>query len=49
MVDLSPRAWAPVFASLEDVLGRSGHVPTRHVYERAGFTRLPIARYFKKL
>lgn len=29
--------------------GDPGHAPARHVYERAGFTRLPIARYFKKL
>jgi GNAT superfamily N-acetyltransferase len=29
--------------------GDPGHAPARHVYERAGFTQLPIARYFKKL
>ncbi len=26
-----------------------GHAPARHTYEQAGFTQLPIARYFKKL
>lgn len=26
-----------------------GHAPARRIYERAGFTQLPIARYFKRL
>lgn len=26
-----------------------GHAPARRIYEQAGFTELPIARYFKKL
>lgn len=29
--------------------GDPGHAPARHTYERAGFTQLPLARYFKKL
>ncbi len=29
--------------------GDPGHAPARHTYEQAGFTRLPVARYFKKL
>jgi ribosomal protein S18 acetylase RimI-like enzyme len=29
--------------------GDSGHAPARHVYEKAGYTLLPIARYFKNL
>lgn len=29
--------------------GDPGHAPARHLYERAGFVSLPIARYFKKL
>lgn len=27
----------------------SGHAPARRTYEKAGFTLLPIARYFKAL
>ncbi len=29
--------------------GDPGHGPARHLYEKAGFELLPIARYFKKL
>ena len=29
--------------------GDPGHAPARHTYEKAGYTQLPIARYFKKL
>jgi len=29
--------------------GDEGHAPGRRTYEKAGYTRLPIARYFKKL
>ena len=29
--------------------GDPGHAPARHTYEKAGFTLLPIARYFKNL
>ena len=29
--------------------GDSGHQPARAAYEAAGFTRLPIARYFRLL
>lgn len=29
--------------------GDKGHAPARELYEHAGFTQLPIARYFKKL
>src|SRR5215212_6800892 len=27
--------------------GDSGHAPARRVYEKAGYTLLPVARYFK--
>lgn len=29
--------------------GDPGHAPARRTYERAGFTRFPVARYFVKL
>ena len=29
--------------------GDPGHAPARRAYEKAGFTLLPIARYFKNL
>lgn len=29
--------------------GDEGHAPPRELYEQAGFTQLPLARYFKKL
>jgi GNAT superfamily N-acetyltransferase len=29
--------------------GDPGHAPARRVYERAGYTALPVARYFKPL
>jgi RimJ/RimL family protein N-acetyltransferase len=29
--------------------GDPGHAPARRVYEKAGYTFLPIARYFKNL
>ena len=29
--------------------GDPGHAPARRTYERVGFVRLPISRYFKKL
>jgi ribosomal protein S18 acetylase RimI-like enzyme len=29
--------------------GDPGHAPARHVYEKTGYTLLPIARYFKNL
>ena len=29
--------------------GDPGHAPARHIYEKAGYTLLPIARYFKNL
>lgn len=29
--------------------GDPGHAPARRTYEQAGFSQLPIARYFKKL
>ena len=29
--------------------GDPGHAPARRVYEKAGYTLLPIARYFKNL
>jgi GNAT superfamily N-acetyltransferase len=35
--------------AMVDTGGDPGHAPARHVYEKAGFTLLPIARYFKAL
>jgi GNAT superfamily N-acetyltransferase len=32
-----------------DTGGDPGHAPARRVYERAGYTNLPIARYFRSL
>jgi GNAT superfamily N-acetyltransferase len=32
-----------------DTGGDPGHAPARHVYEKANYTLLPIARYFKAL
>jgi GNAT superfamily N-acetyltransferase len=29
--------------------GDPGHAPARRLYERAGFTKLPVARYFMRL
>ena len=29
--------------------GDSGHAPARRVYERVGYTNLPVARYFRSL
>ena len=29
--------------------GDLGHAPARHVYEKANYTLLPVARYFKAL
>ena len=29
--------------------GDPGHAPARHTYEKAGYTMMPIARYFKAL
>jgi GNAT superfamily N-acetyltransferase len=29
--------------------GDPGHAPARRLYERAGFTPVPLARYFKAL
>ncbi len=29
--------------------GDPGHAPARHVYEKAGYTLLPVARYFKAI
>jgi GNAT superfamily N-acetyltransferase len=35
--------------AMVDTGGDPGHAPARHVYEKAGFTLLPVARYFKAL
>ncbi len=32
-----------------DTGGDEGHYPARHVYEKADYVRLPVARYFKAL
>ena len=59
VVALSLRAWAPVFGSMEQVLGHEifarlhgddpGHAPARRVYAKADYTLIPMARYFKAL
>lgn len=35
--------------ALVETGGDPGHAPARRTYDRAGFTRLPIARFFKPL
>ncbi|MBO0850759.1 MAG: GNAT family N-acetyltransferase, partial [Pseudonocardia sp.] len=40
---------AGMAAAMVETGGDPGHAPARRVYERAGFSQLPIARYFKKL
>jgi GNAT superfamily N-acetyltransferase len=35
--------------AMVDTGGDPGHAPARHVYEKTGFTLLPVARYFKAL
>lgn len=35
--------------AMVEIGGDPGHSPARHVYEKAGYTLLPIARYFKNL
>lgn len=35
--------------AMVDTGGDEGHAPARHVYEKAGYTLLPVARYFKNL
>ena len=45
-------AWmkeAGMAVAMVETGGDPGHAPARHIYEKAGFERLPIARYFKKL
>jgi GNAT superfamily N-acetyltransferase len=32
-----------------DTGGDDSHAPTRHVYKKAGYTPMPIVRYFKAL
>ncbi len=40
---------AGISIAMVDTGGDPGHAPARHLYEKAGFDLLPIARYFKKL
>jgi len=35
--------------AMVDTGGDSGHAPARHVYEKADYALLPVARYFKAL
>lgn len=35
--------------AMVDTGGDAGHAPARQTYEQAGFTELPVSRYFKKL
>ena len=45
-------AWlgeAGVRVAMIDTGGDPGHAPARHVYEKAGYTQIPIARYFRAL
>ena len=38
-----------VAVAMVETGGDPGHAPARAIYDKAGFTKLPIARYFKKL
>lgn len=40
---------AGMTVALVETGGDSGHAPARRVYEKAGYTLLPVARYFKAL
>lgn len=45
-------AWmkdARMSVAMVETGGDEGHAPARHIYEKAGFRLLPIARYYKKL
>lgn len=42
------RAWGMEMARVETG-GDPGHAPARRCYEKAGYTGLPLVRYFKKL
>jgi ribosomal protein S18 acetylase RimI-like enzyme len=35
--------------AMVDTGGDPGHAPARRIYEKAGFTPLPVVRYFRKL
>jgi len=40
---------AGVAVAMVETGGDPGHAPARRLYEKAGFSLLPVARYFKKL
>jgi ribosomal protein S18 acetylase RimI-like enzyme len=40
---------AGMMVAMVETGGDPGHAPARRVYEKAGYTLLPIARYFKNL
>jgi len=40
---------AEMTVAMVETGGDPGHAPARRVYEKAGYTLLPIARYFKNL
>jgi ribosomal protein S18 acetylase RimI-like enzyme len=40
---------AAVPSATIDTGGDEGHAPARHLYEKAGYTPMPIVRYFKAL
>ena len=40
---------AGIKVAMVETGGDPGHAPARRVYEKAGYTLLPIARYFKNL
>jgi hypothetical protein len=49
----TPARWAARDEGYPDQVfqrgGDPGHAAARHVYERAGYQLLPVARYFKNL
>lgn len=46
---LDELADAGMTVAMVETGGDPGHAPARDLYERSGFTLLPIARYFKAL
>jgi GNAT superfamily N-acetyltransferase len=40
---------AGMIVAMVDTVGDPGHAPARRVYEKAGYTPLPVVRYFRAL
>lgn len=41
--------WSGMQVAMVETGGDPGHAPARRVYDKADFTSLPVARYFKAL